>query len=142
MSNAKRAGRLSRSEISFIDENLDAMSDDEIAEAIERSPDAVAQRRANRPQRDTNTKMNDFVEQLHKKHFWETVQRSLLKEELSVFENSWASLYAQFVHQGVTATDEIMMKDVIIEDILLHRALEQKKNIMMRTKRIILMLIL
>ena len=129
MSNAKRTGRLSRSEISFIDENLDAMSDDEIAKAIERSPDAVAQRRANRPQRETNTKMNDFVAQLHEKHFWETVQRSLLKEELPVFENSWASLYAQFVHQGVTATDEIMMKDVIIDDILLHRALEEKRKI-------------
>ena len=34
------------------------------------------------------------------------------------------------MHQGITATDEIMMKDVIIEDILLHRALEEKRNIL------------
>ena len=79
-------------------------------------------------------KLQSHISQLRLKHFWPTIKKSLLNEEIGAFENSWAALSSQFSHQGVTATDEIMMKDVIIEDILLHRALEQKKNILQEIK--------
>ena len=129
-----KTGRLSKSEISFIDSNLDKMSDEEIASRLDRSVDAIVQRRAVVPQTNINSEMQEYVAQLHEKHFWGTVKKSLLQEEISIFENSWAALFSQFSNQGVTATDEIMMKDVIIEDILLHRALEQKRNILEEIK--------
>ena len=129
-----KTGRLSKEEILFIDSNLEVMSDAQIAVAMDRSVDAIAQRRAVAPQKNANTELESYVSQLHAKHFWATVQKSLLEEEVETFENSWAALYSQFFHQGVTATDEIMMKDVIIEDILLHRALEQKRNILQEIK--------
>jgi len=131
---SKKSGRLSKSEIEYIDLNLESMSDTEIAAAIERSPDAVAQRRANQPQTTANSQLQSFIVQLRSKHFWTTIKRSLLDSEISDFENGWAALYAQFFHQGVTATDEMMMKDVVIDDIMLHRALEEKRNILQEIK--------
>lgn len=129
-----KTGRLSKSEISFIDANLSNMTDEQIAERLDRSVEAISQRRAVAPQDNANNEMQSYVAQLHEKHFWTTVKKSLLPEELQGFENNWAALYSQFFHQGVTPTDEMMMKDVIIEDILLHRALEQKKNILQEIK--------
>jgi len=129
-----KTGRLSKEEIQFIDSNLGSMSDKDIADKIDRSVDAITQRRSAAPQRTVNAEIQSYITELHSKHFWVTIKKSLLDEEIGAFENSWASLYSQFVHQGVTATDEIMMKDVIIEDILLHRALEQKKNILEEIK--------
>lgn len=130
-----KTGRLSKEEILFIDSHLEMMSDAQIAVEMDRSVDAISQRRAVAPQKNANTELESHVAQLHAKHFWSTVKKSLLEEEVETFENSWAALYAQFFHQGVTATDEIMMKDVIIEDILLHRALEQKRNILQEIKQ-------
>ena len=129
-----KTGRLSKEEISFIDANIENMSDSEIAKKLGRSTDAISQRRATAPQDNINNQMQAYVVQLREKHFWTTIKKSLLQEEIEIFENSWAALYSQFFNQGVTATDEIMMKDVIIEDILLHRALEQKKNILEEIK--------
>jgi len=129
-----KTGRLSKEEIQFIDSNLGSMSDKDIADKIDRSVDAITQRRSAAPQRTVNAEIQSYITELHSKHFWTTIKKSLLDEEIGDFENSWASLYSQFFHQGVTATDEIMMKDVIIEDILLHRALEQKKNILQEIK--------
>ncbi|HCI69131.1 MAG TPA: hypothetical protein DHV30_00420 [Balneola sp.] len=129
-----KSGRLSKNEKSFIDSNLENMTDEEMAKKLGRSVEAVSQRRSVAPQENANDELQSYISQLHSKHFWVTIKKSLLNEELETFENSWASLYSQFFHQGVTATDEIMMKDVIIEDILLHRALEQKKNILEEIK--------
>ena len=129
-----KTGRLSKEEIQFIDENSDRMTDSEIADRLDRSVDAIIQRKAVFTQENANTELHGYITQLHSKHFWLTIQKSLLSDEIETFENSWAALYSQFFHQGVTATDEIMMKDVIIEDILLHRALEQKRNILEEIK--------
>ena len=125
-----RTGRLSKEEQSYIDSQPETVSDLEIAKKLDRSIDAITQRRASAPQITANTEMEEYVIQLREKHFWPTIKRSLLEDEIIIFEKQWAALYSQFFHQGVTPTDEIMMKDVIIEDILLHRALEQKKNIL------------
>ena len=125
-----KTGRLSKDEIAYIDSNLSNMTDEQIAQKLDRSVASITQRRAVAPQENANTERQSHVTQLHSKHFWKTIKKSLLFDEIETFENSWAALYSQFSHQGVTATDEIMMKDVIIEDILLHRALEQKKNIL------------
>jgi len=129
-----KTGRLSKEEIAYIDSNLLTMSDEQIAGVLDRSVDAITQRRAAAPQKSANDELQAYVSQLHSKHFWPTIKRSLLDSEVETFENSWAALYSQFFHQGVTATDEIMMKDVIIEDILLHRALEEKRNILQEIK--------
>jgi len=125
-----KTGRLSKEEISYIDSNLEDMRDEQIALHLDRSVPSISQRRSVAIQERENNQLQTYISQLHAKHFWSTIKRSLLDEEIPAFENSWASLYSQFFHQGVTATDEIMMKDVIIEDILLHRALEQKRNIL------------
>ena len=129
-----KTGRLSKEEIAYIDSNLSTMNDSEIAEKIGRSVEAISQRRAAAPQDNINNEMQTYVVQLREKHFWPTIKKSLLSDEVETFENSWAALYSQFFNQGVTPTDEIMMKDVIIEDILLHRALEQKRNILEEIK--------
>ena len=129
-----KTGRLSKEEIAYIDANLASMTDSQIAVKLDRSVEAITQRRSVAPQENANIELQTYISQLHSKHFWTTIKKSLLSDEIETFENSWASLYSQFFNQGVTATDEIMMKDVIIEDILLHRALEQKKNILQEIK--------
>lgn len=131
-----KTGRLSKTEIVFIDEHLDTMTDAEIAAHLDRSIEPINQRRASKSQRDKNADGQEYVAQLHKKHFWDVIKSSLLAEEIPYFQDSWAALYAQFVDQRVTATDEMMMKDVIIDDILLHRALGEKRNIIAEIRRL------
>ena len=116
-----KTGRLSKEEISYIDSHLGGMSDEQISSHLDRSVSSISQRRAVAPQENANIELQTYISQLHSKYFWPTITKSLLDEELETFENSWAALYSQFFHQGVTATDEIMMKDVVIEDILLQK---------------------
>ena len=86
-----KTGRLSKDEISFIDSNLLNMTDAQIAKQLDRSVEAITQRRATAPQKNANDELQAYVSQLHSKHFWTTIKKSLLDEEIETFENSWAN---------------------------------------------------
>ena len=127
----RKRGKLSREEEQIILNNLSAMSDEEIADAINRSPEVVAKFRAQAPVIAHNTDSEAVIQQLHKKFFWEETKQQLVNEdEVKFFEKYWATLFIQFMQQGILSTDELMMRDLIISEINSNRCLRGKRNVM------------
>jgi hypothetical protein len=127
----RKRGKLSREEEQLINNNLASMSNEEIGELINRSPETVAKYRAQAPVVAQNGDGNAIIQQLHKKFFWaETKEQLVGDRETEFFERYWASLVLQFASQGILPTDELMMRDLIISEININRCLRAKSSIM------------
>lgn len=64
-----------------------------------------------------NTK-EDLIATLRRKHYWPQVKSSLKDvTEIEYFEREWASIYSQLLSQDVLHTDEIMVRDLVLQDI-------------------------
>ncbi len=124
----KKRGRLSKDEEQTILANI-SKSDEEIASMINRDASVVMKFRAQSPMVRVNESYNDIIEQLKKKFFWREMQNQFINEDEEVyFQNHWASLMQQFASQGVLATDELMMRDLIMVDINLNRSSRSKRS--------------
>lgn len=125
----KKRGRLSKDEEQTILNNIDSKSDEEIAAMINRDPIVVTKFRAQSPIVKVNESYNDLISQLKMKFFWKEIQSQLLNEDEEIyFQNHWASLMQQFAAQGVLATDELMIRDLIMVDINLNRSSRSKRS--------------
>jgi len=71
----------------------------------------------------------DVTGGLHSKHFWSELRKQLLDNELNYFEKSWVKLVKQFSQYEIVETDEMIMKDLILQDILSNRKLRDIKRI-------------
>lgn len=124
----KKRGRLSTEEENIILNNMEFMDDEAIAQIINRTPDVVAKFRAQAPVLQNKESATELIQQLRKKFFWaEVMQQLTTTEEISYFENYWASLIHQFASQGIVATDELMIKDLILTEIQVNRCLKAKR---------------
>lgn len=133
----KKRGKLSREEEEIILNSLSTMSDEEIAEIINRNPEVVAKFRAQAPVVASNQDADALVKQLHKKFFWSETKSHLINDsEISFFERYWASLVSQFAQQGILPTDELMMRDLIITEVNINRCLRGKSNVLQELERI------
>ena len=64
------------------------------------------------------TPKEEFVQSLHRKYFWEEIKKTLIdKAEEAFFENEWASIMYQFDAKDVLHNDEMMVRDLIMQDI-------------------------
>lgn len=72
----------------------------------------------------------DSIGELKSKHFWKELKKQLMPEELEYFGESWAKLVKQFSQYDILETDEMIMKDLVVHDILINRNLAQKKALM------------
>lgn len=125
----RKRGRLSKEEEKYVFDNLAILSDEEIATALNRTPEFVKQLRSQSSVIQYNNDSGEVIQQLRKKFFWkETVSQLLGLEEVYYFENMWASLYNQFSAQGVVSTDELIMRDFILTDIAINRNLSNKRT--------------
>lgn len=126
----KKRGRLSKEEEKLILGYLPSMTDEEIATVVGKSADLIAKFRAEAPLLQNEDNNNGLILQLHRKFFWKEIQNQLLDaEEISYFEQHWASMYSQFIGQGVVATDELMIRDLIMTDIQVNRIMKEKRDI-------------
>ncbi len=133
----KKRGKLSREEEEIILNSLSSMSDEMIAEIINRNPETVAKFRAQAPVVATNQDATALIAQLHKKFFWEETKSHLASEaEITFFERYWASLVSQFAQQGILPTDELMMRDLIVTEVNINRCLRSKRNIIRELENI------
>lgn len=124
----KKRGRLSRNEEDIITANMDAKGDEEIAAMINRDPSVVAKFRAQLPVVKNVESFDDVIKQLEKKFFWrETYSQLIDQNEELYFKNFWASLVSQFASQGIVATDELMIRDLIMVDIMMNRSAKSRK---------------
>jgi len=105
------------------------LSDVEIARKYNKTAEKVALKRAELQDKDVKLRDDDKVlHRLHTCYFWQTIKKTLFPKEIEFFNKEWLSLHNQFADQGIMHTDEIMMKDLILHEIMANRAAAQKKK--------------
>ena len=77
----------------------------------------------------TSSAVADTSGGLRSKHFWRDLKQQLEPTELTYFENSWAKLIKQFSQYEVVETDEMIIKDLVVQDILCNRKLRHIQRI-------------
>jgi hypothetical protein len=120
--------KVNKEERKFILDNLDKISDEEIAKKIGKSLEAVKIVRTRQPVLKTYND-EDSIEQLHAKHYWGEIRKVLIGMEVEYFEKEWLQLMSQFSNAEIVYTDEIQIKDLIITEIFLMRNLSKRKEI-------------
>lgn len=125
--NLKR-GKLSVDEEQFIRDHLDTMTDKDIGDTLKRSPALVAKRRVQEPETIKQDDRDPIVGELHGAHFWKDIKKVLMPDEVVFFEQEWAKHIHQFQTNEILATDEGMIRDLLIEDIMYLRALKQRRR--------------
>ena len=131
-----KKGRIGEDERARIISYLPSESNKEIAKRFDRTVAAVAKiRKEHEVQEENPPPEQEYIVLLHTRYFWSAVKRQLLNEdETRYFEQSWSALYQQYVGSEVAHTDEMMIKDLIMLDILLNRALEDRRNLSAETE--------
>lgn len=66
---------------------------------------------------------------LRSRHFWRDLKAQLNPTELTYFEQSWVKLIKQFSQYEVVETDEMIIKDLIVQDVLCNRKLRDIRRI-------------
>jgi len=124
----KATGRFSKQAID--DMQNPNISIEDIAITYNKTPEAVARKRAELSVTPKSISEDEEVlHRLHLSYFWPTVKKLLFPpHEVEFFEKEWIHLHNQFSSQGVLHTDEIMMKDLTLHEIMAYRAAEQKKR--------------
>lgn len=143
MSNSKiprKRGQLSLDEEKFITDNINNMSIEDIAEAINRSTGPVKRYivENNLDVPDDEKVSDDYLKRkLHQKTFWLEVQRQFDKTsgELQYFEDTWISLIKQF-REDVLPAEELQIKQFITIDILINRSMKERKRHISETEKL------
>lgn len=130
-----KTGRWGKTDIDFLRDNPD-MSDNEVAIALNRTAASVKKERLKLPARDHDASLSEPLARLHTLYFWSTVQGQLLGDERSYFEQQWVRYWDQFSHNDILATDEVMMKDAILLDIMANRSLTFKAKQLKRSQEL------
>ena len=128
-------GRLSNKEKSLIYQDfMDGLTEETICTKYGRPlktiQDAIKDISAQNEKKKTKTIIIDSVGELKSKHFWKELQEQLLPDELEYFAESWGKLVKQFSQYEILETDEMIMKDLIVHDILINRNLTQKRQLL------------
>ena len=122
---AKR-GRMSDEEKLFLDQNLDGMTDGDLALRLDRTVSFVVNYRKVQPHKLVTEEEDTIIVKLHNLYFWSEIKQQLAVEELKGFESRWVVLHQQF--QDVLPTDEMQIKDLIVLEILINRVLVEKQK--------------
>lgn len=129
-----KTGNMSRDEFAIIVNDFNGnVSMETTALKLNRSVDFVKKAIAQIPKRESIAGQSDIIAQLHASASWTQIQRTLLPNEMSYFEQQWASYVEQFSSGSeLVATDEMMIRDLILLDIHATRASSDKKDAMLR----------
>ena len=127
----KKTGAIGKNEVDFIRENYQSMEPEEIASFLNRTVKFVKERIAQIPVVQEIEDRGDAVAQLHSSHLWPEIRRSLLTSEVRFFEQQWAKLIDQFSTNEILATDEMMIKDLVMLELSGLRATAEKKKVLL-----------
>lgn len=126
LTNKKRSGAASTEEKSYIYEHMGTDSITEIAHHINRTPAFVKKCIKEFPSYKVAINNTPILEALHGAAFWLEVLRQLLHSEIKYFEQQWILYINQFSTNTILATDELMIRDLIMLDIMANRAGAEK----------------
>lgn len=127
--NGMQSGPMSRAEEIEIIKLLDTHTDEQIADIYRRRVDKIKSVRATAATRTAEMQYENIIMDLERKFFWVETLAQLLSNEVEYFQKYWASLVYQFSNSGIVATDELMMRDLILLDIHLNRANKNRKAV-------------
>jgi len=126
-----KRGKVSGAERELVAANHETMSVTELAAKLRRSEDFVRKLIAALPTIQKTEEVGDWVSRLHSSYFWPEVRKGLMGNEVRYFEQAWASYNNQFGSAtDVLATDELMIKDLIMLDIFAERAKNEQTDTM------------
>lgn len=124
-----KGGKFTKDELSFIMQNMD-LDDKQLAQALNRKIETIQKTKAQIIAAKEEDNISPIIMDLMQKFFWpETIQQLINNDEIIFFKNYWAKLYDQFSAQGVLATDEMMMRDLIMTEIQLNRCQRERKRV-------------
>lgn len=136
MAKLKR-GKISNTEREYILTNADTMTVEAIAAHLRRSEDFVRKQIAARPTIEHTEENQDWVSRLHASSFWLEVRKGLIGSEVRYFEQAWASYNEQFGSStDILATDELMIKDLVMLDIFSQRQIAEQANTLRRIEEL------
>jgi hypothetical protein len=122
-------GKVSKRDKEFVVANHETMSVEDIAARLRRSEGLIRKLIASASIIQQTTDVGDWVARLHSGSFWVEVRKGLIEQEVGYFEQAWASYNNQFGSASdILATDELMIKDLVMLDIFSMRAIAEQAN--------------
>jgi hypothetical protein len=122
-------GVLSSQDLEFLIVNKDNMSVKDLAKALNRSVPFIQKHIEGLPVIKRQRENSIWISKLEASSFWNETKKGLLGLEVTYFKEAWASYLDQFgVAADILATDELMIKDLILLDVFSNRAIIDKSN--------------
>jgi hypothetical protein len=135
----KKRGQLSLDEEKFIRDNVESLSVEQIAEALNRSTKPITRYiEENRLYFLEEKGENETLKRkLHSKTFWNEILRQFDEDsgELQYFEDTWVGLIKQF-REDVLPAEELQIKQFITIDILINRSMKERKRHIAETEKL------
>ena len=135
----KKRGQLALDEEKFIRDNINLLTVEQIANALNRNIDPINRYIDENQLYALNDKSeNDLLKRkLHSKTFWNEIVRQFDENsgELEYFENTWIGLIKQF-REDVLPAEELQIKQFITIDILINRSMKERKRHIAETEKL------
>ena len=136
---SKKRGQLSLDEEKFIRDNINSLSVEQIADALNRNTSPINRyidenQLYSLEQKGENETLR---RKLHSKSFWYEIERQFDKDsgELEYFEDTWIGLIKQF-REDVLPAEELQIKQFITIDILINRSMKERKRHIAETEKL------
>ena len=138
----RKRGQISlEEEQEFIRDNIDSLSIEQIAEALNRTVKPVqryvTESKIGIKSKDEEETDKTLRRKLHAKTFWVEIEKQFDKStgELQYFEDTWIGLVKQF-REDVLPAEELQIKQFITIDILINRSMKERKRHIADTEKL------
>jgi hypothetical protein len=136
----KKRGQLSLEEESFIRQNINTLTIDDIAGHLNRNVEPIERYiRESKIDMSSDNIENDKIlrQKLKTKTFWLEIEKQFDKStgELDYFEDTWINLIKQF-REDVLPAEELQIKQFITIDILINRSMKERKRHIADTEKL------
>jgi hypothetical protein len=137
---SKKRGQLSLDEESFIRANVNSLTIEQIAEALNRNTNPIKRYITEERLLEDSDVISDeeyLKHKLHSKTFWEEIKKQFDNDsgELAYFESIWVNLVRQF-REDVLPAEELQIKQFITIDILINRSMKERKRHISETEKL------
>ena len=137
----RKRGQLALEEQEFIRDNIDSLSIEQIAEALNRTIKPiqryVTESKIGIQSKDEQENDRTLRQKLHAKTFWIEITKQFDEStgELQYFEDTWIGLVKQF-REDVLPAEELQIKQFITIDILINRSMKERKRHIADTEKL------
>jgi antitoxin component HigA of HigAB toxin-antitoxin module len=133
----KQLGSISNDEITFLEAHSDVPVP-ELARRMRRTEKFVKKHLAQLPVYSQMAAAKDWIARLHAAPFWSEISQGFVSpSEQLYFQRAWASYMEQFGSLAdILPTDELMVKDLIMLDIMSQRAVCEQASLLRRIQEL------